>query len=445
MCIKASNFFYLLIFMYFLGCIYIVNATETYEPKTSFEIPCSFNPVGSGARAIGMSSFLGVADDATATSWTPGGLSNLDFCEISLVLSNTNRKEKNRFNASNYDMNWTDSSSRTEIDLFSIAIPFEVLQKIMALSITKQRFYDLNRTWKFKLNNNDQLNSFDENYWTYAQEGDLSALSISYSIDINSFALGFSLNIWRDSCLTPNKWKQTYYNKRIGLMNGKLLEYSYKKIEQYNFDGVNYNIGLRWNINSNFALGLVYKADFKAKVEHIIKINNKQSQIREEKIKMPKSYGIGLSYRANNNLTISGGIYQTNWNEFAYFNSGGNITNPISGTLLKDSHMKPTKQMRLGFEYFFINNLNYNYNIPIRGGVFIDPIPSEGSSDNVYGISIGFGFNKSKYSIDVAYQHRFANNVGTSYLNHLDYSQDINEGKLYTSLIIYFDDYAPKF
>ena len=51
-----------------------------------FDIPTSFNPVGSGARALGMGgAFIAVADDATAASWNPGGLIHLENPEVSMV------------------------------------------------------------------------------------------------------------------------------------------------------------------------------------------------------------------------------------------------------------------------------------------------------------------------------------------------------------------------
>jgi hypothetical protein len=50
------------------------------------EIPSSVNPVGSGARALGMGgAFIAVADDATAASWNPGGLIQLETPEVSVV------------------------------------------------------------------------------------------------------------------------------------------------------------------------------------------------------------------------------------------------------------------------------------------------------------------------------------------------------------------------
>ncbi len=50
------------------------------------EFPSSPNPVGSGARALGMAgAFIAIADDATAASWNPGGLAELERPEVAVV------------------------------------------------------------------------------------------------------------------------------------------------------------------------------------------------------------------------------------------------------------------------------------------------------------------------------------------------------------------------
>jgi len=57
-----------------------------FIPEVRIEIPSSWNPVGSGARALGMGgAFIAVADDATAASWNPAGLSYLRLPEVTLV------------------------------------------------------------------------------------------------------------------------------------------------------------------------------------------------------------------------------------------------------------------------------------------------------------------------------------------------------------------------
>lgn len=62
------------------------------------EITSSPNPVGSGARAIGMGgAFIAVAADATAASWNPGGLVQLERPEVSAVGEGFYRRENNTF------------------------------------------------------------------------------------------------------------------------------------------------------------------------------------------------------------------------------------------------------------------------------------------------------------------------------------------------------------
>ena len=66
----------------------------------SVGIASSPNPVGSGARALGMGgAFIGVADDATAASWNPGGLIQLETPEISIVGAYNKRTEDTTYAA----------------------------------------------------------------------------------------------------------------------------------------------------------------------------------------------------------------------------------------------------------------------------------------------------------------------------------------------------------
>ena len=58
-------------------------AQVSYE---SIVISSAPSPVGSGARATGIgSAFIAVADDATAASWNPAGLIQLERPEVSTV------------------------------------------------------------------------------------------------------------------------------------------------------------------------------------------------------------------------------------------------------------------------------------------------------------------------------------------------------------------------
>ena len=154
-----------------------------------------------------------------------------------------------------------------------------------------------------------------------------------------------------------------------------------------------------------------------------------------EDLDMPMSYGIGLAYRFSDNLTASLDLYRTEWDDFELKDSEGNKISPISGLPSSESDVDPTYQVRMGAEYLFIQP---KYVIPLRGGLFYDPAPAEGSPDNFYGFSLGSGIAGGRFAFDIAYQYRFGNNVGESILQNLDFSQDVKEHTVYSSIIVHF-------
>src|SRR3989338_2646899 len=75
--------------------LFFILLIPSYSFAQNLEIPSSLNPVGSGARAIGMGgAFIAIADDATAASWNPAGLVQLEKPEISAVGSFFYRHEE---------------------------------------------------------------------------------------------------------------------------------------------------------------------------------------------------------------------------------------------------------------------------------------------------------------------------------------------------------------
>jgi len=99
------------------------------------EIPSSPNPVGSGARALGMGgAFISIADDATSASWNPGGLIQLEKPEISVVLGYISRGEDNTF-ANNPEASASHNIDNYNLNYLSAAYPFNVAGYNMIISL----------------------------------------------------------------------------------------------------------------------------------------------------------------------------------------------------------------------------------------------------------------------------------------------------------------------
>lgn len=436
--------------LYFIGFLFLVyfgcHSTVSAQSLQSIEIPSSFNPVGSGARALGMGgAFIAVADDATAASWNPGGLIQLDKPEVSIVGAGFIRDEDLDF-GTNPEANGSHSVSKARINYLSATYPFALGRFNMVISANYQNLFDLTRNWDFSFNQSSKQPGGD---FDIDQDGTLSAWGLAYCIKIlPQISLGVTLNFWEDG-IYKNKWKQTVVIKDSGTDNGEKFTAESRTVDEFFFSGFNANLGILWHVTSKLNVGAVFKTPFTADIKQKSSSmdgfkypddpesdsSDSSSSTEHKDLDMPMSYGIGLAYRFSDNLTASLDLYRTEWDDFELKDSEGNKTSPISGKPSSESDVDPTYQVRMGAEYLFIQP---KYVIPLRGGLFYDPAPAEGSPDDYYGFSVGSGISIGRFIFDIAYQYRFGNNVGESILPDRDLSQDVKEHTVYSSLIIHF-------
>jgi long-chain fatty acid transport protein len=428
----------------------------------AFEFASSPNPVGSGARAMGMGgAFIAVADDATAASWNPGGLVQLKTPEISVVGNWFHRTEDIDF--ANYpEACGSQSVSKEDLNYLSMVYPFNLFNRNMVVSLNYQKLYDFAREWDFQLTTDETTDPIDspipglppiiihtttKEKIHYEQSGGLSALGIAYSIQIvPQLSFGFTLNIWNND-LTPNKWKEI-----IHYTGSSTVEYAgspitvpvkSEKKNEYSFNGFNINIGMLWRITDKLTSGLVLKtpftADIKYKYYKAADQNEPYNSISDEKLDMPMSYGIGFLYKISDEFRVSADVYRTEWQDYIYYSNSEGEISPITRKSKDESDIDPTCQVRFGMEYLLVNPKSH-YVIPLRAGVFYDPVPAQASPDDYYGFSLGSGFSMERYAFDIAYQYKFGNDVGSSFTQGttLSQDQDVEEHMVYSSFIIYF-------
>jgi len=441
-----------------------------YNPLVDLQFPSSPNPVGSGSNALGMGgAFIAIADDATAASWNPAGLDQLGVPEFSFVYSNFYRRTENNWE-NNPEAIGTDCVNNYNFNYISYVYPFpkEILGKKMVVSINYQHLYDFKWSWNFMYNHPDPIFTEPVTY-NFDQEGALYALGLAYSIKLlPHLSAGFTINYWGDF-LYENKWEKKYYQKskyKIPPTDiGILRDSTRYKTEEFTPDTAwNFNFGFRYKIIPSggkhlFKIAGVLKTSFKTDIDHII--STKTSQIFpegggidtyqehtdpfKEKLHMPASFGLGLAYSYNQtnskSISLSCDIYRTNWNHFEFEDSAGLRKSPINGKSSSESNIKAATWIRFGVEY-----LNRDFiiagkmtTLSIRGGLFYDPAPAENSPDDYYGLSFGTGMSYKFFVFDIAYQYRFANNVGSSIIPDIGYSQDIDEHTVYSSFVLHFN------
>jgi len=437
----------------------------TQVSPSDFQFPSSYQPLGSGARATGMGgAFIGISDDATAASWNPGGLVQLEKSEVSIVGSFVRRTED--LNSNTSEQYGEQPINNEGFNFFSLSHCFTFLNRNMVVSVSYQNLYNFDRTWSFQYPSPSTTPGLKTDINVdFDSYGDLTAIGMAYSVEIHpTFSMGFTLNFWDDD-LSNNLWKtNTKCQFNFNTANAEITQINESQNEYHLDRGLNTNIGFLWHITPWITLGGVYKARFTSNLTRkSLYINRKKSKIStgedtieseevemkppEEnryKLAIPESYGIGLALKLTNLWTISMDIYRTQWDEFIVSTDQGKFSPLFALPSTEDFSfpdsiptIKPTHQVRLGTEYLLLNRQKQMI-VPFRMGFFYDPIPGKGSPDNSWGFSLGSGFSKPPYNFDVAFQYRQANDLGEDYQIGSLQSFDMNEATLYTSFIYHF-------
>jgi long-subunit fatty acid transport protein len=434
----------------------IMLACSSAIAQERLDIPSSFNPVGSGARAMGMGgSFIAMADDATAASWNPSALIQLRKAEVALVYSHTSLDEDLIF-SEQAQANGEQTASSHDLNYLAFSAPCsaDTCGKNMVFSINYQRLYDLSRNWNIAFNEPTENNDID---FRFKQQGGLYAIGAAYAVQItDDLTLGVTFNFW-DDFQSSNEWHSDYLETvqsfgEIALTNTSMID------DSYDFSGQNINVGLLWNVfqknESKLVLGVVYKTEMDADLRKPTSFSTVQvvpefpdfnssfsggPDATDFTLTMPSSLGVGLAYQWSDKLTTSIDIYKTDWSSFKLTDDSGASFSPLSLKSSDTVTIKDTVQIRVGGEYRIIcQDMGVNYIIPIRAGFFIDPAAADNASENTYGVSVGTGIAYDTWVFDVAYQYRWGTDLGKSYLQDLGFSYDLTEHQLFGSAFYRF-------
>jgi long-subunit fatty acid transport protein len=398
-------------------------------------------PVGSGARAMGMGgAFIAVADDATAASWNPAGLIQLEKPELSFVGAANSRRSS--YSAPGRGVEATATDGESSLNYFSATYPTH-RYKNLVLSINYQRLYEFGRSVSYDLHLLSTGLDLDQ-HTRFEQSGHIGALGLAGALELTPrLSIGATMNVWSDELGWDNGWKASYRVTSIGTQAGVPVNIETRIDERYEkFRGINFNLGLLWETASWGTLGAVIKTPFKASLVHDFTFTNTgltSGPLRyneEVTLHMPLSYGLGWSRRFSDLFTLSLDLYRTQWNDYKLVDSHGQSFSPIDGRLKADSDVDATTQVRLGAEYIFLLK-DKGIALPLRAGLFYDPEPGEGSPRDFYGIALGAGISRPKYSCDLAYQLRWARDVDSGNLI-ADSEADVQQHTLLLSWIYYF-------
>ena len=160
------------------------------RPPTIFSAPLRS---GSGGRALALGgAFTAVADDATAASWNPAGLIQLEAPEASVVMRASRASSRHSSSDSGYNVG-EDVYDNLAINYMSFVQPLHFFERNFVASINYQEDYDFTQKFRAKSKNgtsssslSSQNETFTETTTQHFQEDSTTFPGGINSIDVNS-------------------------------------------------------------------------------------------------------------------------------------------------------------------------------------------------------------------------------------------------------------------
>ena len=405
--------------------------------------------MGSGARAQGKAvAFIGVADDATAASHNPGGLVQLERPEVSIVGSYFLRFEQQDVTQPEI-MVEDQMLDDFALNYLSVAYPFQLLRRNVVVSLNFQRLLDLQGATDVAsrfttLEGIQRVRS--------QQDGSLFTVSPAIAVQITpAFSVGVAFNIWPS--IFDNGWEQEVAVRGEGrvVSGNRVVPFvsTGRIAEDFAFEGFNVTAGFLWRLNAVFSLGGVFRSPFTARVTRThssmvtVTLQDGSPPVTSElrfretlDMHMPLAYGLGLSARLSDHLTISLDVSRLHWSDFRLEESSrdnvllvDNGAPSGKGQAVLNGKSNDTTTLRLGAEYLWLHPKAV---VPLRAGVFYDPEPGDGGTDDFFGFTLGSGIAINRWIFDIAYTFR------TGRVHSQATDTTVYQHGLLTSLIYHF-------
>jgi hypothetical protein len=392
--------------------------------------------VGSGARAYGMGgAFLARADDATAASWNPAGLSYLRRPELSLVGA------RNRFSSEEVRPTGfveTETGVGRIADFAAATYPVSIGSVSGAAQVSYQRVINFTT---------DRITENPDIVRTGKGTGGFDVVALGTGLRIfNSLRLGGTLNRWL------NGYTQTFIREpRVNRTRGRA-----DQVSEYELSGWNANAGVIWEPFTSLNLGLVGKTPFTADVRlhrertDFIPSSSAFTRNRSDsdavRLDLPGAIGVGASWRPLGQLTLSADYTRTFWSRARVRNfftlaptpegeeppapaESGDFYESLPYPTL-DAPANDTEQVRVGFEYVVIRD---RIRWPIRAGYFSDRQTSrdvDGDWLRFNGVTLGLGMGVGPLLLDAALVYETGDYVDPS-----GFEQSLNARRVLVSLI----------
>ncbi|MBT7846058.1 MAG: hypothetical protein HN742_29570 [Lentisphaerae bacterium] len=408
-----------------------------------FNLSASPTAVGSGARAMGLgNAFIAVADDATAASWNPGGLSQLERPELSLAIEGMHEHSDMRV-SQHPEASGSHSFELADLNYLSLVYPFQRMGRNMVFSLNYLKQYRLGKDLYF---HHEEVSGFgapfmDINDIWMKQDGELTSLSPAFGVDVTDrLALGIAVNIWNHGVTGASKFRREVYQELRWGADGFFWVQETPSIFTSTYEvekGYSVAIGALYRLSEEWTFGAVAKPAYKLRLDRDDRANLLYEDL-DDVLEFPWVAGAGVAWRPSDTLTLSSDVTWTQWSEYTLYDDRyleeENPRNPLnSGHSISEAECDDVFTCRFGMEYLIVREESV---VPLRCGLAYDPGPAIDQIDEYYTASVGIGYQRGRFMADLAYELRWGDDTGTS-IRGVSASQDSLRQRLLLSLIVY--------
>ncbi|MBA3683876.1 MAG: outer membrane protein transport protein [Planctomycetes bacterium] len=402
-------------------------AVETFQPTDFGGSPII---IGAGARALGMGgAFVAVADDATANTWNPGGLTQLERPEFAATGGYSRREDHGQ------DTVTTDSFA---LDHASVVVPFQ-LGVPQTVALAWQRQLDFTKAVSFVQRESlpdEELVSRTQ----LEQEGSFAAWGLSYAIEPSPrLALGATVYLWDDDLTGASAYEQDFRRVVTDTITlppdppvtsvDDLQNHQRVEVDR----GFSVVLGGLYRATPALTLGVVIKPRYR--LETVQSTRSRQrtddgfggggtdittNTRSRSTLQMPTSVALGAAYRLGDLRTISVDVTWTRWRELLVRN-GASEASPLHSQLEPDDQDDGIA-VRAGYEHILLFS---SFALVPRCGVLYEEIPGVGAvpslaqatsvhavTDRYYGVTVGLSAFQSNVLYDLAAQMRYGPDLG---------------------------------
>jgi hypothetical protein len=408
--------------------------------------------LGSGARALGMGgAFLARADDATAASWNPAGLSYLRLPELTLVWTDAGldvRSAVDRGSAGPQTFTPTraDDGRGNWFDFVAGTYPIRFGPISGAVQVSLQRVISFTSSRTIQRPSERRL-------MTIQSQG---------GFDVLALGTGFQVSRGVRVGATLNRWIRGYHQA----LDEATRKYPTHQEQTFSLSGWNANFGVIWSPISSLNLGAVATTAFTGKVS-LQRYRTDQYEDPESpettvnaygrddvRLDFPRAFGVGSSWRPRSGLTLSADYTRTQWSKgrirpyFTLERTTPGFPPPVPKPptdywdellypTLTDPQQADPEQWRFGVEYVLIRG---RIKWPLRTGYFTDKqyfLAADGRPPVFKGWTVGTGLIAGPVMFDVAYVRQWSSytTADVSQTTTTNVSNEVRGHRLVVSVI----------